>query len=502
MALTRLQQLCLRAETVEGTFTDPFSTTYASYLAVDPSLTFDVETYERSVARESFTPLAPLAGAVLGSASFSLEMTSRSATYSTTNTPSFDLPLRACGFQRVELFRIQIAAGALATSPLLHGTVITQGTSLASLTVVGNYYADTPTQYIWATKGPGYAAGTLAGLYGNATAPTSVTTWTWTGSATPGLTASAGTPAITALGWVPTSSALYLLTTSAGATINDGVVLVGSTSGAIGVVVGYPGTAASRTDYYIRRVQGTFANGETVTPYTAGVAGATFTLAGSGAFAQLATHAPALSIGLSKDGTRESLTGCRGTVSISGNIGEPVLFAFNFSGVKNAVTDAGSLTGVTFLDRTPPVLLGATMNAGDAAITSFSGQKSFCASSFTLDVANDIQYRRCLTAATGIDGIYINGRAPAGTIDPEQSPELDFDWMANFFSTGSLRMDVVTGSGADKFRFKINNMAIGSVGQGDRNGIIVRDIGFNLHSGSTSSVGGDNEMCIIWDPSV
>ena len=170
--------------------------------------------------------------------------------------------------------------------------------------------------------------------------------------------------------------------------------------------------------------------------------------------------------------------------------------------MKNAVTDSGSVSGVSFIDRTPPVLLGATMNVGDAGITTFSGQKSFCASAFSLDVANDIQYRRCLTAATGIDGIYINGRTPTGTIDPEQSPEVDFDWMANFFSTGNLRMDLVAGSGADKFRFKINNMAIGSVGQGDRNGIIIRDIGFNLHSGSTSSVSGDNEMCIIWDPSV
>jgi hypothetical protein len=496
MALTRLQQLCLRAEAVEGTFLTPFSSTYANYLAVDPSLTFDVETYERSVARESFTPLAPLAGAVLGSASFSLEATSRSATYSATNTPSFDLPLVACGFERLLLHRIEITASGITNGPLLHGTVITQGTSNATLTVVGNYYTNSAVQYIWATKGPGYAAGTAAGLYGNSTAVTSSTAWTFPGSGS--FTASAGTPTVVALGWIPTSRSLYSITCGTSQTLDTGTVLVGGTSGAIGVVVGYSGTAAARTDYFIRRVQGTFGS-ETVTPYVAGVAGSTFTVSG---FAQLATHSPAISIGVSKDGVLESLSGCRGTVSISGNIGEPILFAFNFSGVKNAVTDSGSVSGVSFIDRTPPVLLGATMNVGDVGITSFSGQKSFCASAFSLDIANDIQYRRCLTAATGIDGIYINGRTPTGTIDPEQSPEVDFDWMANFFSTGNLRMDLVAGSGADKFRFKINNMAIGSVGQGDRNGIIIRDIGFNLHSGSTSSVSGDNEMCIIWDPSV
>ena len=497
MALTRLQQLCLRAEAVEGTFLTPFSSTYANYLAIDPSLTFDVETYERSVARESFTPLAPLAGAVLGSASFSLEATSRSASYSATNTPSFDLPLVACGFERLLLHRIEVTSAGITGGPLLHGTVITQGTSTATVTVVGNYYTNAANQYIWVTKGPGYVAGTSAGLYGNLIAPTSSTAWT-TGGSTPSFTSTAVAPTVVALGWIPTSRSLYSITCGTSQTLDTGTVLVGSTSGAIGVVVGYSGTAAGRTDYFIRRVQGTFGS-ETVTPYVAGVAGSTFTVSG---FAQLATHSPAISIGVSKDGVLESLAGARGTVSISGNIGEPILFAFNFSGVKNAVTDSGSVSGVSFIDRTPPVLLGATMNVGDAGITTFSGQKSFCASAFSLDVANDIQYRRCLTAATGIDGIYINGRTPTGTIDPEQSPEVDFDWMANFFSTGNLRMDLVAGSGADKFRFKINNMAIGSVGQGDRNGIIIRDIGFNLHSGSTSSVSGDNEMCIIWDPSV
>ena len=500
MALSRLQQLCLRAETVEGTFTDPFSSTYASYLAVDPTMTFETESYSRNVARESFTPLATLNGAVLGSAAFSLEMTSRSATYSATNTPSFDLPLLACGFRRELLHRIEITAAGITGGPLLHGTKITQTTSNATVTVVGNYYTNSAVQYIWVTKGGGYAAGTAAGLLGNATALTASTGWT-TGGGNPSFTASAGTPSVTALGWVPTSTALYVLTAAAGQTLSDGVVLVGGTSGAIAVVVGYE-TGSSRVDYFVRRIQGTFTNGESVTPYTAGSAGTPFSLAASGAFAQSAVHSPALSIGLSKDGTRESLTGARGTVSISGNIGEPVIFSFNFSGIKNAVTDAGSVSGVSFLDRTPPVLLGATMTAGDPAITTFSGQKAFCASSFGIDMANDIQYRRCINAATGIDGIYINGRTPTATVDPEQSPELDFDWMANWFSNNSLRLDITAGTSADKFRFKINNAAVGSVGQADRNGIIVRDISMNLNSGSSSSVSGDNEMCIIWDPSV
>lgn len=476
MALTRLQQLCLRAETVEGTFADPFSSTYAKYLAVDPSLTFDVETYERSVARESFTPLAPLAGAVLGSASFSLEATARGTTYST--PPSFDLPLLACGFRKQTLKRFTIGAITIGSpAAFQHGEQLIQTGSLATCTVVGTTYNGQTT--LWITQEDGLGTGTLTG----------------TGVLTGQTSASVATPSAissdTALGYWPWSVPLYTLTLSASTALTAGTILRGDTSGAIAAVY-YTATSATQL---VRRIQGTFTDGETLNT-------AAYTLAGSGAFVQKSNISPTISVGVSKDGVRESLSGCRGTVSISGNIGEPILFAFNFSGVKNAVTDAGSITGVTYTDRTPPVLLGATMTAGDSGDLTLSAQRSFCASAFSFDMANDIQYRRCMTAATGIDGIYINGRAPAGTIDPEQSPESDFAWMAAYFATGNVRMDITAGTGADKFRMKAHNMAVTGVGQGDRNGVIIRDIGFSLHSGSSSSVAGDNEFCIIYDPTV
>lgn len=494
MALTRLQQLFIGQEIVEGTVNSTlFSAANGKYLAIDPQMTFEVETYTRDVARESFTPLSPIAGAQLASCSFSLEAAGKTGTPATGTRPAFDIPLIACGFQRQLLYRIEVSGSAFtAGTKLAHGTIITQGTSTATLFVVGDYY--TGSQYVWATKGEIGAVNYL----GNAIAVTSSTSWSSPGSAVT-FTAAAGTPAITAVGWFPTSVPLYSMTFTASQSFAAGLLIVGQTSKAI--AVSYYAVSVS-TQAIVRRISGSFQTSETVDIYQNGsiIGSATLSASALTAFIQAIGIGAATSIGLSKDGVRESMKGCRGSVSLSGNIGEPLLFNFNFQGIKDAVLDEGSVAGITYNDLTPPVLLNTTMTIGDDGITSSTGQKTVCASTFNIDFANDNQYRRCMSAATGVDGIYTNGRTPTMTMDPEQSPEVDFDFMANYFASNNLRMDIVAGSStANKFRLKLNNMALQSIGQGDRNGLIIRDVSFALHSGSASSVAGDNEFAIIWD---
>lgn len=494
MALTRLQQLFIAQETIEGTVPAAglFLAANGKYLAIDPQMTFEVETYQRDVARESFTPLSPLAGAQLASCSFSLEAAGKTGTPATGTRPAFDIPLIACGFQRQLLYRIEVSGSAFtAGTKLAHGTIITQGTSNATLFVVGDYY--TGSQYVWATKGEIGAVNYL----GNATALTSSTSWSSPGSAVT-FTATAGAPTITAVGWFPTSVPLYAMTCTSAQAFNAGVLIVGANGG---IAVAYYAPASS-TQIIVRRISGTFSASETVTFYENGssIGSGTLSASASTAFVQVPGIGAAVSVGLSKDGVRESMKGARGSVSISGNIGEPLLLNFNFQGIKDAVIDSGSVSGITYNDLTPPVLLNTTMTIGDDGITSSTGQKTVCASTFNIDFANDNQYRRCMSAATGIDGIYTNGRTPTMTLDPEQSPELDFDFMANYFASNNVRMDIVAGSAtANKFRLKLNNMALQSIGQGDRNGLIIRDVSFALHSGSASSVAGDNEFAIIWD---
>lgn len=498
MALTRLQQLCLRQETYEGLYTDPFSATYANYLAVDPQMTFEVETYQRNVARESFTPLSPLAGAVLGQCTFGLEVASRGTAINT--FPNFDIPLRSCGFRREVLTRVTIGAIGGSGPAFLHGETITQGANTA--TVVGTTWNGEAYLYYANSNGLGGPAaftpggGTITGSTSGATATPSQVDGNW------------------AHGYWPISQPLHNLTFSlalTSGTIAAGDVIRGVTSGAIAVAA-YPTTTAlgTLTTVPVRRVLGTFASGESVTvnggsPLATALSSAPTnqwysTVDGVPISAKLPVSST-LSIGLCRDGVRESLSNCRGTVSISGNIGEPMIMNFTFSGVKNAVADGGNLTGISYTDRLPPVLLGATMKVADTDIITSGAEKTLCISSFGVDMANDIQYRRCMNAATGVDGVYLNGRTPTGTIDPELTPEADFAYMADFFSAKACRLKIDVGSTTgDKFRIKLHNMALNSVGQGDRNGVLIRDVGFALHSGSGTSVSGDNEMCIIWSP--
>ena len=497
MALTRLQQLCIAGEAVEGTAVSAanlFAASAAKYLAIDPSMTFEVETYTRNIARESFTPLSPLAGAVLGSATFSLEMNAKSGA-TIAKPPQWELPLLACGFRRESLIRITIptsGAGSITNGPILHGQTLTMG---GTATVIGNYY--TGSNYIWCTKGTDNTLGNSTVMTAGAITITGSTA-TATGSAV-------ATNA--ALGYWPTSTPFYTITCGAlGGAINPGDVIVGNVSKAIGIA--YYSAASAGTKIWIRRVSGAFTASDTASVVYRDGSALGFTVSVSSFTASVDTAgnfiaSPSVSIGLAKDGVRESLQGARGTVSLSGTIGEPMLLNFTFNGVKTAAIDGGGVSSVTYDDATPPVLLGVNATVGDSTSTTVALQKSFCANSFSLDFANDVQYRRCMSASTGIDGIYINGRTPAGTFDPEQFAELDFAYMSNFFSAAAMRMDFNVGTTAPNlFRMKLNNMAITSVGQSDRNGVIVRDIGFALHSGSGTSLTGDNEFAIIWDLTV
>jgi hypothetical protein len=271
-----------------------------------------------------------------------------------------------------------------------------------------------------------------------------------------------------ALGWFPSSVALYKATVAAlGAALQANDVVVGNSTGAIGIV--YYAVASAGTVIYMRRVQGTFTTSDNAcVVYRAGavVSGVNPNF-GSGTYTQsfdstssVYNNSAAVSIGLSKDGVRESMKGARGSVSIAGNVGEPALLNFTFQGIKEAVVDGGSVSSVTYDDATPPVLLGASMTVGDSNFT-LAQRKSFCATSFNFDMANDIQFRRCMTATTGIDGIYYNGRTPTGTIDPDLSLELDYDWMDNYFSATTIGIDTTIGTTApNKFRVNVLNAAV------------------------------------------
>jgi len=494
MALTRLQQIAILEEATEATeqaFSSLFAAGPAGYLVIDPSLNFEVETYQRNIKSGSLTPAQDLAGARLGSARFSLEATARNTTIAT--APSFDLPLRGCGFRRTTCTRVTIAGGTITNGPFKHGETITQATSGAIRTVMGDTYSGATEIFVTSTDGMG--SGTITTTGG----------LVWTG-ATSGatFTDTSDIDANAAFAWFPYSYAITKLTfdaTGLTAALSVGDVVQGVTSGAIGIVFA-AAIVSANTVVYIRRQAGHFSTGETMKIIApAGSVDADIgDLAASGFEVQVTQ--PTLSIGMAKDGVREAIYGARGSFSIRGNIGEPLIFEFNFRGAEHSESpaDGANVANPTIADRVPPVLLGADMSIGKTGL-SLANEYEPCISSFSLDSGNQVEFRRCMNAAAGVEEAQLIGRRMTGQIDPELVVESLYDFVGQFTANGVQRIRFQVGTtGPDRFNLRLHNLSATAITDGDRNGTATRQISFGLHSGSQNSSSGDNEMVIIWEP--
>lgn len=517
--LSRLQQICIAEEATEATevaIATLFSSALgadtinpefnASYLAIDPVMDFEVETYERKIKQSTLTPPQPLVGAKLGKVSFKLEATARSlptganAGRIEAYAPSFDRPLRACGMRRERVRAVPI--GAISTSTFRHGEIVRQYSDNTYATPTGTYGTVMGDTYDGIDK---LYVATEHGLGAEVTMGTgSVEGWKGdTSGARAVQSASPSTLNTGALVWFPWSYPLTQLlfdATGLTAALAVGDVVRGTTSKAIGIVF-YAAATAANTLVYIRRVSGHFSTGETMERVTPNADADIGVLAASGFEKQLAV--PTVSIGMGKDGVREALYGCRGSWKLSGNIGEPAIFEFDMRGAKHsgAPVDGSNVQGVTFFDRTPPVLLGADMKIGKTGLT-YGNEISPCINSFLLDAGVQAELRRCMSSATGVEEVLLVARKMTGNFDPELAPEVLFDYLGQFLANGIERLRFQIGStDPDRFSLRLHNMGFTGITTGDRNGIATRQINFGLHSGSQGTSSGDNEMVIIWEPS-
>lgn len=488
MALTRLQQICLLEETneaVERSFTDLFAAGPAGYLPIDPSLNFEVEIVERNIRVGTLTPAQPLAGARLGSARFSLEYAARNTTIAT--APNFDLPLRACGFRKVTCTRITI--GAITGGPFRHGETVTQQTSGATRTVIGDTYDGQTELFLSNTDGLG--SGNITGGGG----------LLWTGSSSGATATDSAVTANAALAWYPYSFAVSKLlfdATGLEDALAVGDVVQGVTSGAIGVVYA-AASASTNTAVQIRRQSGHFTGGEQMKRVAPSADADIGNLAASGHETQL--FIPTISIGMAKDGVREALYGCRGSFVIRGEIGQPLIFEFSFRGAKHSQSplDGANVASPTILDRVPPVLLGADLKIGKTGLA-YANEYGPCINAFSIDSGNQVELRRCMNSPTGIEEAQIIGRRMTGTIDPDLVVESLYDFSGQFTANGIQRMRFRAGSTPDRLDIRLQQLSTTQMQDGDRNGTTTRQITFGLHSGSQNATGGDNEMVIIWEP--
>ena len=107
------------------------------------------------------------------------------------------------------------------------------------------------------------------------------------------------------------------------------------------------------------------------------------------------------------DGVLHKATGCRGTFTLNGAVGEIPTIAFEFTGIYNTPSDV-SLSTPTYSNQADPVVF-KNGNTTGFQVFSYAGALQ----SFSLEMANEIVYRELVG---GTKEAIISNRAPAGEV--------------------------------------------------------------------------------------
>ena len=266
----------------------------------------------------------------------------------------------------------------------------------------------------------------------------------------------------------------------------NGETIIGGTSGAEGRVVmeTEDGTAVL---YYVP-LSGDLQDVETITGSVSTASAITGSVPEDAGreIKPISTGVPSLTLGLYEDGIRKLIKGARGTVKFNFKIGEPVIANFNFMGVESGVTDASMLSGVSFDDVLPPVLLNAIMSVDNSSLN---------IGEMEIDIANTLASKDKIDDAKGILSYMITGRDVQGSFNPEMVSVATHDFFTKWFNNNPVKLDMLYGQNTgNSFRFYAPKLVYSKVDDGERDGIQLAQTSFDL-TGSMEP--GDDELALL-----
>lgn len=190
------------------------------------------------------------------------------------------------------------------------------------------------------------------------------------------------------------------------------------------------------------------------------------------------------SIYFNNDGVRHKITGCRGSFSVSGEVGQIPVISFTMMGIYNAPDDS-ALPTPTYSNQATPVIFKQGNTTG-FQVFSYSG----CLQSFSMDLANEMVYRELVGCTKEV---LITNRAPNGTavIEATTIATKDFFTIANGTSTGNLTFQHGQTAG-NIVTFSSPQTDIGSPTYSDQDGIQM----LNLPYVATPTTAGNDELSI------
>ena len=186
------------------------------------------------------------------------------------------------------------------------------------------------------------------------------------------------------------------------------------------------------------------------------------------------------------DGIRHKVTGCRGSFSMSAEVGQIPFISFTMTGIYNAPTDE-TLPTPTYSNQAAPLIF---KNGNTSSFSAFS--YSGCLQSLNFDISNSVVYRELVGCNKEV---IITDRAPSGTcvIEAPSIATKDFFTIANGSTTGSITFLHGTTAG-NRVTFTSAQSDIGSPTYSDMDGIQM----LNLPFIATPTSAGNDELSLVY----
>ena len=186
------------------------------------------------------------------------------------------------------------------------------------------------------------------------------------------------------------------------------------------------------------------------------------------------------------DGVLHKVTGCRGTFTLNGAVGEIPTIDFTMTGIYNAPTDTAA-PAVTYSNQAAPAIF-KNGNTTGFALFSYSG----CLQSIELDIGNEVIYRELVGCNKEV---LINNLAVTGSVVLEAPTIASKDFFTTALGTALGNLTFQHGQTAGNIvSFASTSIDIGDVNYEDQDGIHMLSIPVTaVPTGS-----GNNEISIVY----
>jgi hypothetical protein len=195
------------------------------------------------------------------------------------------------------------------------------------------------------------------------------------------------------------------------------------------------------------------------------------------------TEQKSITLYVYRDGIFHPVTGCRGTVKFTLEVGKLIVADFKFNGVYDSPSDV-TASATTFSTVDPETVINANFTIG--AFTPV-------AEKLELDVNNTLVQRKDLNAPSGLIGYEITDRTPQGSLDPEATLEATHPFWNEWETAETMALNIgpIGSTAGNKITFAAPKMQFQDLTYADKSGLMTYSIPYRLAMNT-----GDDEFSI------